>query len=107
MALIAIFLPAFLLVVAAIPFWQLLRHWPMVQGAFTAVNAAVVGVLLAALYDPLWLSTITEHTDFLLVAIAVTALIRLNIKPSWVVLGCGLAGLAIYIELLCPYRCIP
>lgn len=96
MALIAIFLPAFLLVVAAIPFWQLLRHWPMVQGAFTAVNAAVVGVLLAALYDPLWLSTITQHSDFLLVAIAVTALIRLNIKPSWVVLGCGLAGLAIY-----------
>lgn len=96
LALVAIFLPAFLLVVAVIPYWQALRHWPRIQGGFSGVNAGVVGVLLAALYQPLWTSSINENMDFLIVAIAVAALVRVKIKPSWVVVGCSVVGAVIY-----------
>lgn len=96
LALTAIFLPAFLLVIAAIPYWQALRHWSVVQGGFSGVNAGVVGVLLAALYQPLWTSTINSSVDFFIVAIAVAALVRIKIKPSWVVVGCSVVGGAIF-----------
>ncbi|HEX2930692.1 MAG TPA: chromate efflux transporter, partial [Candidatus Binatia bacterium] len=56
LALIAIFLPSFLLVIGALPFWDLLRSKRGVQSALSGVNAAVVGLLLAALYRPIWIS---------------------------------------------------
>ncbi|MEX2461400.1 MAG: chromate efflux transporter [Paenibacillaceae bacterium] len=59
-ATVAIFLPAFLLVVGALPFWNNVRRSPNMQGALTGVNAAVVGILLAALYNPIWTSAIHE-----------------------------------------------
>lgn len=92
LALGAIFLPAFLLIMAAIPYWQALRHWPLAQGAFSGVNAVVVGVLLAALYDPLWISSIHDGLDFWIAVVAVMALVVYKIKPSWVVLGCALSA---------------
>ena len=54
LALVAIFLPSFLLVVGALPFWDLLRSVPVFQSALKGINAAVVGLLLTALYNPVW-----------------------------------------------------
>jgi len=63
-ALVAMFLPAFLLVIGALPFWGLLRTRAAFQAALRGINAAVVGLLLAALYDPVWSSAVKSHADF-------------------------------------------
>jgi chromate transporter len=70
LALIAIFLPAFLMTVGALPFWDLLRTRPGFQAALRGINAAVVGLLLAALYQPVWTSAIHAPSDFGLAALA-------------------------------------
>jgi chromate transporter len=91
-ALIAIFLPSMLLTVGALPWWGALRTRPSAQAALRGVNAAVVGILLAALYDPLWTSAIQRPAD---VALAVAAFVLLVgwRWPSWiVVLLAGAAG---------------
>jgi chromate transporter len=62
--LLAIFIPAFLLVAGALSFWESLRQRDGVQRAMAGVNAAVVGVLAAALYDPMWTSAIHSRADF-------------------------------------------
>lgn len=68
--LVAVFLPGLLLVAGALPFWESLRRQPRVQRAMAGANAAVVGLLLAALYDPLWTSAVHSRLDF---AIALAA----------------------------------
>jgi chromate transporter len=82
--LIAIFLPSFLLVIGALPFWEELRRRPMAQAALRGVNAAVVGLLLAALYRPVWTAGITDAADF---ALAMTAFLLLFMwqAPPWLV----------------------
>lgn len=92
LCLVAIFLPAFLLVAGALPFWERLRRNARMRGALAGINAAVVGLLLAALYDPVWTSAIFGPRDLLLAALALFALMRLRIAPWQVVLGCALAG---------------
>ncbi|KHL95575.1 ChrA protein [Paenibacillus sp. IHB B 3415] len=87
----AIFLPAFLLVVGALPFWNSLRKSKKIQGALAGINAAVVGILLAALYDPLWTSAIVEPMDFALAAILFIMLVFWKLPP-WVVVVAGSAG---------------
>lgn len=62
--LASVFLPGLLLVAGALPFWEALRQRPKVQRAMSGANAAVVGLLLAALYDPLWTSAIHTRLDF-------------------------------------------
>jgi chromate transporter len=62
--LVAVFLPGLLLVAGALPFWESLRQRRTVQRAMAGANAAVVGLLLAALYDPLWTSAIHTRVDF-------------------------------------------
>jgi chromate transporter len=62
--LVAVFLPSFLLVIGALPFWEELRHRHTAQAALRGVNAAVVGLLLAALYNPVWTAGITNARDF-------------------------------------------
>jgi chromate transporter len=86
--LVAIFLPSFLLLVAALPYWERLRRMPAVQAALRGVNAAVVGILLAALYRPVWLSAIFSPRDFAigLVAFLMLALWRV---PPWLVVILG------------------
>jgi chromate transporter len=93
-ALVAMFLPAFLLVVGALPFWQGLRERPGFQAALRGINAAVVGLLLAALYDPVWTSAVERHADFglALVAFGLLALWRL---PPWLVVALTAAGGAV------------
>ena len=83
-ALAAIFAPAFLLVIGALPFWDALRRNPAAQGALTGVNAAVVGLLLAALYHPIWTSAIHAPADFALALVAFVALAVWKL-PAWLV----------------------
>ncbi|MGH7795012.1 MAG: chromate efflux transporter [Candidatus Binatia bacterium] len=84
LCLAAIFLPAFLLVVGALPFWETLRSRTSFQSALSGVNAAVVGLLLAALYQPVWTSAIMSPGDFALGLIAFGLLISWQ-WASWLV----------------------
>ncbi|WP_427915360.1 chromate efflux transporter [Ramlibacter sp. MMS24-I3-19] len=90
--LVAIFVPAFLLVVGALPFWESLRRREAVQRAMAGINAAVVGVLGAALYDPVWTSAVHSRTDFALALAAFGALVLGRVSPVVVVACAALAG---------------
>ena len=92
LGLLAIFLPSFLLVVGALPFWESLRRSRHAQAALAGINAAVVGLLLAALYQPVWSGAILGPRDFGLALVALLALMFWRLPPWLVVLGCGLAG---------------
>ena len=91
-ALVAIFVPSFLLVVGALPFWESLRQNLRTQAALSGINASVVGLLLAALYQPVWTSAILSTQDFALALIALVALMFWKLPPWLVVMAGGLAG---------------
>ncbi len=94
-ALIAIFLPSFLLVIAILPFWNRLSQATNFRAALVAINAAVVGILAAALFDPVWTSSIKDPADFALAAAAFGLLMFWKL-PSWaVVLLCAAAGVGL------------
>ena len=82
--LAAIFLPAFLLTIGVLPFWAELRRYRMVRSALVGLNAAVVGLLLAALYHPVWTSAIKSPIDFC-VTLAAFALLVFWKAPAWLV----------------------
>jgi chromate transporter len=90
-ATVAIFLPAFLLIIGTLPFWSQLRQNPNIQGALFGVNAAVVGILVAALYDPIWTSSILAPVDFALVSVLFGMLVFWKLPP-WVVVLSGAIG---------------
>ncbi len=95
--LLAVFAPSFLLVVGVLPFWDRLRQVGPVRRALVGVNAAVVGLLLAAFYNPVWTSAIFAPADFGL-ALAAFGLLELWKVPPWLVVilsAAGGAGLAI------------
>ena len=95
--LIAIFVPSFLLVIGALPFWDVLRQRTKVQQALLGVNAAVVGLLLAALYQPVWTSGILSAADFALALAAFTLLAFWKV-PAWlVVLLSAAAGWGLHV----------
>lgn len=94
----AIFLPAFLLIVGALPFWDSLRSNRKVKGAIMGVNAAVVGILISAFYTPIWTSSITQPLDFALAAVLYSMLAFWKLPP-WVVVVSGAMG-GILISLL-------
>jgi chromate transporter len=83
-ALVAIFLPSFLLIWGALPFWDSLRRQPVFRGALQGINACVVGILLAALYTPVWTSSILSRADFGL-ALACAGLLMIWKLPPWAV----------------------
>lgn len=82
--LLAAFLPSFLLVIGAIPFWEQLRRHEKVRYSMQGINAAVVGLLLAAFYNPVWTSAILSPKDFSL-ALAAFLLLTFWKTPSWAV----------------------
>jgi chromate transporter len=86
--LVAIFLPSFLLLIGALPFWETLRRRPGVQSALRGINAAVVGLLLAALYRPVWTSAILGPADFA-IGILAFLLLALWAVPPWLVVIFG------------------
>jgi len=84
LCLVAIFVPAFLLIAGVLPFWQSLRSNTYARTALAGANAGVVGLLLAILYDPVWTSTVNNISDIALVLVALTGLIYANL-PSWII----------------------
>ena len=90
--LLAIFVPAFLLIVGALPFWEALRHRDGIRRALAGVNAAVVGILGAALYDPVWAGAIHSRADFCLALAAYGLLVVGRVPPVAVVAFCAVAG---------------
>src|SRR5207248_862585 len=93
--LLAIFLPSFLLLVGALPFWDMLRQRSAVQAALLGINAAVVGLLLAALYRPVWTSAIFGPADFALGIVAFLLLTLWAVPPWLVVIFGALAATAV------------
>ncbi|HXV21851.1 MAG TPA: chromate efflux transporter [Desulfuromonadales bacterium] len=93
LCLLAIFLPSFLLVVGVLPFWEALRKNRQVRLALLGVNASVVGLLLAAFYDPVWSSGILSAGDFIL-ALTAFGLLTLWKTPPWLVVGATGLGAA-------------
>jgi chromate transporter len=91
LALVAIFLPAFLLVIGTLPFWNMLRSRRAFQSALAGVNAAVVGLLLAALYQPAWTSSIRAPADLALGLVAF-GLLAVWKWPPWVVVVLSALG---------------
>jgi chromate transporter len=83
-ALVTIFLPSMLLTLGALPLWGTLRRRPAARAALRGVNAAVVGILLAALYRPVWTSAILRPADFVL-ALAAFGLLTVWRWPPWIV----------------------
>ena len=93
--LVAIYLPSFLLLMGLLPFWDALRRRPAVQAALRGVNAAVVGLLLAALYTPVWTSAIFTSGDFGLAVAAFLMLVLWRMPPWLVVISGALAATAV------------
>jgi chromate transporter len=89
--LVAIFLPAYLFVLARMPLWHLMRTHPHFQAAIRGVNAGVVGILLAALYDPIWTNAVKSPADFSL-ALALFGMLMFWRLPPWVVVVSAAAG---------------
>ncbi len=91
LALLAVFLPGLLLLVGVLPFWDALRTRAQVQGLMRGANAAVVGILGAALYDPVFTGAITGMPQF---ALALTGFVLLTAwkTPPWIVVALSAAG---------------
>ncbi|MDR6536771.1 chromate efflux transporter [Variovorax soli] len=90
--LVVIFVPAFLLVVGTLPFWDALRQRDAIQSAMAGINAGVVGILLSALYDPVWTSAIRGRTDFAVALAAFGLLVHARVSPVFVVALAAVAG---------------
>ncbi|MGM0827388.1 MAG: chromate transporter [Bacillota bacterium] len=91
LATFAIFLPAFLLLSGTLPFWESLRRNPKIKGALMGVNAAVVGILIAAFYHPIWTSSILAPLDFAFAAVLFSMLVFWKLPP-WIVVVTGAVG---------------
>ncbi|MGM0789623.1 MAG: chromate transporter [Bacillota bacterium] len=91
LATAAIFLPAFLLIAGALPFWARLRSNPKAASVLMGVNAAVVGILIAAFYNPIWTSSILAPEDFAFASILFAMLAYWKLPP-WIVVLTGAAG---------------
>ena len=97
--LVAIFLPAFFVLVGTLPFWEGLRHRTSIQTVMAGINAGVVGILLSALYDPVWTSAIHSRTDFGLALLSLGLLTVERVPPALVVVLTGLLGWIIAIGI--------
>lgn len=91
LATIAIFLPAFLLIIGTLPFWDQIRKNNKMKAAFMGVNAAVVGILIAAFYQPIWTSAILGPIDFAFAAILFSCLMYWKL-PIWLIVIIGALG---------------
>jgi chromate transporter len=95
LGIIGIFLPGMLVLVGALPFWDLLRVRADARAAMRGINAAVVGMLGAALYNPLWTSSIKSTADLGAALIGFLLLTAFRVRPLWVVMLGALAGIAL------------
>lgn len=95
LALVAIFAPGLLLLMAVLPFWNGLRTLSNARAAMAGVNAAVVGLLASALYDPVWTGAVRGPTDFAIAAAGFVALIVWRAPPLIVVIATAGAATAL------------
>ncbi len=95
LALIAIFLPGFLLLIGVLPFWDRFRAMPMAQSLMQGANAAVVGILGAALYSPVFTSAVGDMRDFTLALACFVLLMAWKMPPWGVVIIAALGGVAL------------
>jgi chromate transporter len=95
-ALLAIFLPGLLLVAGLLPFWDTFRRRPSAQATMRGTNAAVVGILAAALYNPVWTSAVTGPRDFAIAAIGFVLLTVWRWPPLAVVAAITVGTAALY-----------
>jgi chromate transporter len=86
-ALVAIFAPGLLLITGALPFWDTFRRLPSARAAMRGTNAAVVGVLAAALYNPVWMSAVLLPADFVIAAAGFVLLTVWRLPPLWIVVA--------------------
>jgi len=96
LCLVAIFLPGLLLVLGVLPFWASLGRGALMRASLRGVNAAVVGVLLGALYDPVWTKGIGGPADFALALVAFALLVIWKAPPWLVVLVSAAGGAAVF-----------
>ena len=96
LCLVAIFLPGLLLVLGVLPFWASLGRGALMRASLRGVNAAVVGVLLGALYDPVWTKGIGGPADFALALVAFALLVIWKTPPWLVVLVSAAGGAAVF-----------
>ena len=94
--LVALFAPSFLLVAGVLPFWERLRAHARTQAALAGINAGVVGLLLAALYNPVWTNAIHRPQDFGLAVLAFVALSFWKLPPWLVVASSCVAGVVLH-----------
>tara|TARA_R110002110_G_scaffold414147_3_gene643452 strand:- start:20862 stop:22073 length:1212 start_codon:yes stop_codon:yes gene_type:complete len=92
LAIVAVFLPSFLLLGATLPYWDALRSRDRVRAALSGVNAAVVGLLLAVLFTPVWTSSVRDASDFATVVVAAVLLAVWKLPPWLVVMLAAVAG---------------
>ena len=93
-ALGAIFLPGFLLVAGVLPLWRAIAGWATAARAIAGVNAAVVGLLGAAFYDPVWTSAVRGPVDMVIALVGVALLVGARVSPLLVVVWCVAASVA-------------
>jgi chromate transporter len=91
--LLGIFLPSFFLAIGPLPFWDWFRRRPVMRSVLKGVNAAVVGLLLAALYNPVWTSAIQSAADFAIATVALLLLVSWKVPP-WLVVAFGAVAAA-------------
>ncbi len=94
-ALVAIFVPGILCLLGSLPFWHGLRARPGAQAAMRGTNAAVVGLLGAALYNPVWTSAVQSPADFAIAATGFVLLVVWRAPPLLVVVLSALAGVGV------------
>ena len=90
--LVAIYLPSFLLVIGTLPVWERLKRHEPARRAMLGINAVVVGLLLAAFYDPVWTAGVRSGTDFALASAALVLLVSWKVPPWLVVVLGALTG---------------
>jgi chromate transporter len=95
LGLIGIFLPGMLILVGTLPFWDTLRSRADAQAAMRGINAAVVGLLGAALYRPVWTSSVNTIGDLSVALMGFVLLTTWRARPLWVVILSALAGIAL------------
>ena len=92
-ALCAIFLPGFLLIAGILPLWSAIAGRQLAARAIAGVNAAVVGLLAAALYDPVWTSAVQDPADLAIALMGFTLLVAWRVSPLLVVVWCVVAAI--------------
>lgn len=93
-ALLGVFLPGFLLLLAVLPVWAWFARHPAAAKVMAGINAAVVGLLVAAFYDPVWTEGIRAPVDFVIAVVGFALLAAARVSALWIVLWCVVASIA-------------